>query len=271
MLAAKAGAAKVIGVDVSAIADQAKLIVMENDLSEVVTIIRGRMEEVELPEDIIEVDVIISEWMGSCLFHNSMLDTVIYARDKWLASSGLMFPDLCTLYICGVQNTLSKTEKLNYWDNVYGYKMSCIKRSIIREPVLTTDVTSGAVVTTSCLIKEVDIQTCRKQELNICSPFHLEVIRKDYVEALMVYFDVTFTGCKQTIRLSTSPFTQPTHWKQTVFYLQDYMTAQQGEEITGTFTMWSNGRNYSDLDIEIRVQHEGDLKWFAQTNLYKLS
>ena len=101
MLAAKAGAAKVIGVDVSAIADQAKLIVMENDLSEVVTIIRGRMEEVELPEDIIEVDVIISEWMGSCLFHNSMLDTVIYARDKWLDDSGLMFPDLCTLYICG--------------------------------------------------------------------------------------------------------------------------------------------------------------------------
>ena len=75
-----------IGVDVSAIIEMAKLIVKENNMSEVVTVIRGRVEDVELPEDITEVDVIISEWMELCLFHNCMLNTVIYARDKWLAS-----------------------------------------------------------------------------------------------------------------------------------------------------------------------------------------
>ena len=75
-----------IGVDVSAIIEMAKLIVKENNMSEVVTVIRGRVEDVELPEDITEVDVIISEWMGLCLFHNCMLNIVIYARDKWLAS-----------------------------------------------------------------------------------------------------------------------------------------------------------------------------------------
>ena len=163
MFAAKAGAARVIGVVVSAIADEAKLIVIDNSLSEVVTIIHARLEDVDLPEDVTQVDVIISEWMGSCLFHKSMLDTVLYARDKWLAESGLMFPDLCTLYICGVENIHCKEEKFNYWDDVYGYKMSSIKRSSLREPVLT-QVTSGAVVTTSCLIKEVDLQTCRKQD-----------------------------------------------------------------------------------------------------------
>lgn len=40
------------------------------------------MEEVELPVE--KVDIIISEWMGYFLFYESMLDTVIYARDKWL-------------------------------------------------------------------------------------------------------------------------------------------------------------------------------------------
>lgn len=48
----------------------------------VVTIIKGKVEEVELPVD--RVDIIISEWMGYCLFYESMLNTVIYARDKWL-------------------------------------------------------------------------------------------------------------------------------------------------------------------------------------------
>ena len=42
----------------------------------------GKVEEVKLPVD--KVDVIVSEWMGYCLFYESMLDTVLYARDKWL-------------------------------------------------------------------------------------------------------------------------------------------------------------------------------------------
>ena len=47
-----------------------------------VTIIKGKAEEVELPVE--KVDIIISEWKGYCLFYESMLNTVLYARDKWL-------------------------------------------------------------------------------------------------------------------------------------------------------------------------------------------
>ena len=49
------------------------------------------MEEVVLPVE--KVDIIISEWMGYCLLYESMLETVLYARDKWLADDGLLFPD----------------------------------------------------------------------------------------------------------------------------------------------------------------------------------
>ena len=40
-----------------------------------------------------KVDIIISEWMGYCLLYESMLETVLYARDKWLAKDGMLFPD----------------------------------------------------------------------------------------------------------------------------------------------------------------------------------
>jgi type I protein arginine methyltransferase len=40
------------------------------------------MEDLELPVD--KVDIIISEWMGYFLLYESMLDTVIYARNKYL-------------------------------------------------------------------------------------------------------------------------------------------------------------------------------------------
>ena len=48
-----------------------------------ITLIRGKIEEVELPVE--QVDIIISEWMGYCLLYESMLNTVIFSRDKWLA------------------------------------------------------------------------------------------------------------------------------------------------------------------------------------------
>lgn len=51
-------------------------------IQNVITIIEGKVEEVELPVE--KVDIIISEWMGYFLFYESMLDTVIFARDKWL-------------------------------------------------------------------------------------------------------------------------------------------------------------------------------------------
>lgn len=55
------------------------------------------MEDVTFSE-IGKVDVIVSEWMGFYLFHEGMLDSVIYARDNFLKPGGLIFPEFSTLY-----------------------------------------------------------------------------------------------------------------------------------------------------------------------------
>lgn len=54
----------------------------------VITLIKGKIEEIELPVE--QVDIIISEWMGYCLLYESMLDTVLFARDKWLVIASLV-------------------------------------------------------------------------------------------------------------------------------------------------------------------------------------
>lgn len=64
MFAANAGAAKVIGIEYSNIVEYAKTIVDINNLSDKVTIVKGKVEEVSLPDGIDKVDIIISEWMG---------------------------------------------------------------------------------------------------------------------------------------------------------------------------------------------------------------
>ena len=72
---------------------------------------QGKVEEVELPVD--KVDIIISEWMGYFLLYESMLDTVIYARDKWLVPGGLVFPDEAELYIAAIEDGEYKHEKID--------------------------------------------------------------------------------------------------------------------------------------------------------------
>jgi hypothetical protein len=50
-----------------------------------------------------QVDVIVSEWMGYALLFESMLDTVLFARDKFLKPGGALLPDTATIFMAGVR------------------------------------------------------------------------------------------------------------------------------------------------------------------------
>jgi protein arginine N-methyltransferase 1 len=66
MFAAKAGAAKVIGVDMSNIVKSAIKIVEDNKLSDKIQIIQGKVEEITLPVDKVPVLVIRELNAGLC-------------------------------------------------------------------------------------------------------------------------------------------------------------------------------------------------------------
>lgn len=77
----QAGARTVYGVEASDMADHAKAVVEANGVSQRIHILKGRMEDIVLPE---KVDIIVSEWMGYFLIYETMLDSVLLARDRWL-------------------------------------------------------------------------------------------------------------------------------------------------------------------------------------------
>lgn len=268
MFAAKAGAKKVYAIECSNIVDYARNIIKDNKLDHIITIIKGKVEEIQIPE-IDKVDIIISEWMGYCLFYESMLDTVLFARDKWLKPEGLLFPDRCSLFITAIEDRQYKDEKINWWDDVYGFDMSSIRRVAISEPLVDV-VDPKQVVTTPSLIKEVDLYTVQKKDLEFESDFSLNVRRNDYVQALVTYFNVEFTKCHKRIGFTTAPDAPYTHWKQTVFYIENYMTVKKGEVINGTFKMRPNPRNGRDLDFGIDVEFKGELGEVKESNRYRM-
>lgn len=254
MFAAQAGAKMVIGIDCSEIIVQARQIVKDNGFDHIITLIKGKVEEVTLPVE--KVDIIISEWMGYFLLYESMLDTVIFARDKWLAPGGLIFPDKATLYITAIEDTEYKEEKINFWDKVYGFNMSCIKEMALREPLVDT-VDQNMVITNACPILKVDILTVKKSDLDFSSTFKLTAGRNDYCHAFVAYFDIEFSKCHKPIYFSTGPKARYTHWKQTVFYLTDVLSIRQGEVITGNLACKPNAKNPRDLDITVDYDFKG--------------
>ena len=108
--AVRAGAKHVIGVDMSTIIEKAREIVEVNGMSKQITLLQGKMEEVKLPFS--KVDIILSEWMGYFLLYESMLDTVLYARDHYLQPNGLIFPDKATIFLAGIEDGEYKDEKI---------------------------------------------------------------------------------------------------------------------------------------------------------------
>lgn len=71
LLAARAGAARVYAVEASGIVVELQKIVSQNGFGDVITVLHGRAEDVELPE---QVDVCVSEWMAR----------LYAARRQWL-------------------------------------------------------------------------------------------------------------------------------------------------------------------------------------------
>jgi protein arginine N-methyltransferase 1 len=268
MFAAKAGAKHVYAIDMSNIIDHAKLIIADNGLDHQITTIKGKVEEVDLPVD--QVDIIISEWMGYFLLYESMLDTVLVARDRWLKPGGLIFPDKAIMYIAAIEDAQYREEKIDFWNNVYGFRMKSIREAALREPLVDT-VEGKAVNTTAYAFKEIDIYTVKKEDLTFKVPFEITGIRDDYVHAFIAWFDIIFGCCHKPVSFSTSPFSRYTHWKQTVFYTKDILLLDDRQKIAGTIACRPNAANPRDLDIDITYHTRSKAGVQEDTIHYKMN
>ena len=126
------------------------------------------------------------------------------------------------------------------------------------------------VVSNSCLLREVDLYTIKVDDIAFATQFALVCKRNDYVQAFVCYFNIDFTKCHKRTGFSTSPDSNYTHWKQTVFYFDDYLTVKQGEEIFGEFTLTPNKKNVRDLDFSIKIDFSGELSKLKTAVEYKM-
>jgi type I protein arginine methyltransferase len=267
IFAAKAGAKHVYAIENAEIALFATEIIKQNGLQNKITVIKGKMEEIVLP--VPQVDIIISEWMGYFLLYESMLDSVLWARDKYLVPGGKMLPDRAQIFIAAIEDEQYKNQKIGFWKNVYGVDMSCMSATVMKEP-LVDSVESNMINSNACQILDLNLLTMSPADVEFSHEYQLTINRDDKVHAVVAWFDTIFSGLKNPVTLSTSPYKKYTHWKQVVFYLDHDMKVQEGDVLEGSIAVRKSKANFRELDLKFSYHMNGALCQKDFVQMYKL-
>lgn len=251
MIAAKAGAKKVYAVEKSEIVTSAIANIFENGFQDKIKVLHSNVEEIDLPE---KVDIIISEWMGYFLLYESMLDSVLQAAGKWLNPGGVLLPNQCKIYLCASNCSQIYDKYVDYWQDVYGFKMSCMKSSVVKEATVL-DVPATSIVTNSAKVFDLQItKDSNQKQLDFKQKFALTSNADDKIRFIVGYFDVDFNLSETSINLPTCPVKKgerSTHWKQTVFFLPQPLTVKAGEIIEGEIYCRKNPNDPRSLLIDM--------------------
>ena len=238
-----------------------------NGFGDKITIIKGKMEEIKLPVE--KVDIITSEWMGYCLLFESMLDTILYARDKYLNPGGLLLPDRVTLNMVAVEDAKYKKEKFGFWDSVYGVKMDCVKKIALSEPLVDIVSKNRIISSTHCFL-DLDLYTVKPADLNFAHKYELTFTKTDTVHGITCWFDADFSKVKNPVRLSTSPYSKSTHWRQTLLYLNTPIRVKAGKTMHGSIAIRKSLVNFRDLDIKVSYHYKDEESDVNYGQMYKL-
>lgn len=262
---AKAGAKRVYAVEASNLAKLALNVIDENNLSEVVKVIQSKVEDFQLPAGE-KVDIIVSEWMGFYLLHEGMLDSVIFARNKFLKDGGLMFPTTATLYV----SPCSVPSRYEYWDNIDGIKMRSfgqMLRSIKSHKPEVTQIDADCLLHEGTVVSWFNLETVTLEELDNINLQEVVATQKGgHHQGFCLWFDCGFPSSSGNFEdmtvFSTSPKAPETHWKQCVIVLPEN-ACEQVEENTPIAFKLSMQRNPNDprkYNLEMELLDSNDVE-----------
>lgn len=235
----------VYAVEASSMADYTQQLVKQNGYEEVVTVLQGRAEDIELPQ---LVDVLVSEWMGNCLLFEFMLESVLVARDRWLRDGGVMWPSSATLTLVPCQADGYYAEKMAFWEQPYGLDFTPLQplahQEFFTKPKFSHLIDPNDCLATSCDVISLNMYTLQVSDLEeMKSQFHFCVEKSGVFHGFTAWFTVQFESLEAGgafVELNTGPNSEPTHWKQTLFMLDQPVSVDTGNFISGTIILHRN-------------------------------
>merc|ERR1719162_1683306 len=234
--AAQAGARRVYAVEYTDMAIHARSVMEDNGVADIVTVIQGAVEDIELPREADNlgteddlgnenqvVDIIISEWMGYFLLRESMLDSLIRAREKFMKpKTGLMFPSHTTMYFAPVVDEEERKVSVQEYNgsmadwsefvestkSTYGVDMGILGQNFDREQkeyyLLSSrwaELRPDALLADPVMVKQLDMCTCTLEDSlgifagDAMSEYEFDISSDDVPHGPVSGFAGWFTAC----------------------------------------------------------------------------
>eukprot|EP00897_Mesotaenium_endlicherianum_P003545 jgi/Mesen1/3218/ME001865S02419 len=221
LFAAQAGAKHVYAVEASPMAEYARKLAAGNStLGQRITVIHGKVEDVELPE---KVDILISEPMGTLLVNERMLETYVIARERFLKPGGKMYPSLGRIHVAPFSDEYLYIEIANkalFWQqhSYYGVNLTPLHSDAFMgyfaQPVV--DAFDPRLLVAPSSSHTLDFLSMTEEDL--------------YEIEIPLNFRSTVAARRW---LTTAPGQPTTHWYQLRCVLSQPLYVLAGQQITG--------------------------------------
>ena len=235
LLAAKEGARKVYCVEPSPVSAHIPVLAKANDVEDRVVALRGRIEDIELPE---QVDVILSVFTGNLLFTEGLMPSLYYARDKYLKPGGVMIPDRARLLFAGVEapGLYSDTAGRSRCESL-GVDYSSVAATVANGVYASArGELAPAPITDYGMATEIDLRITHDDRVRWQA--NLDVLRDGHLHGLLGWIEIRLGETW----LSAGPDGEDVHWRPSLLPVAEPIPVARGGTIAAAFQFIDEGQ-----------------------------
>lgn len=235
MLAARAGARRVFAIEEQHTADLAHVLLRRNGC-ERVELLHAHSKDVELPE---RATVLITETLGNFGFDESILGSVLDAKERLLTRDARIIPEGVAIALAPVHLPRQYDRDVAWWSEPrYGFDFSPA-RMFAANHVYGVEIGPGALVAEPVIGDEIALITVESTEVSLHASFI--ATRHDLVHGFAGWFHTTLV---EGITLTNEPPLVTPNWGHAFFPLEEPVIVTSG------------------TPIEIELESNDGVQWF---------
>ena len=242
-LCAKHGAKQVSIIDPSDVMECCDEVALENPVAASrMKFYRGSVEDVARRlrggnthiQDDEKFDFIFIDWVSNLLSNDAaMIEDLIIAKEHFLKESGEVMPNSAILYATALNDYEFFKSSVEWWSNVYGFRMNTMKERVGMDPV-SGSVPNNAIVTSAVKVFSVTAADITRANASYSCTFSLKGIHpKVSMQFLTVYTQITYLPRSGSgFKLFSNPSDNNALIQPVSFLLPEFVPLSQDEQLT---------------------------------------
>lgn len=237
--AIQAGAAKVYVIEKTDAIKLAEEIASANNCLDKMVFINNNSIDVKLPE---QVDVLISETLGSFGIDENTIQFTRDARDRFLKPGGVMIPQSIELFVAPVDDA-SSYNKVDFWRHIDNINFTPAFNLFSRK-IMVESVDSQGLLSNVMSIGFIDLY--KVSENIFKTRLYIKINKAGTIHGVAGWFRTVLC---EGVQISTSPTKPETHWKQAFFPFENAIDVIEGDVLDWAVAVGAKETNSDDTKI----------------------